>query len=170
MTNDLQAANSTSQEKRGGKHLIFQLEKRDYGVPILTVNEIIGIMNITPIPKAPSFVKGIINLRGKIIPIMDLRLKFDMPEKEHDDETCIIIVNTMVNNVEKQVGVIVDIVSEVVDIPDDEIENPPQYDSHSHRDFISGIGKVKDQVVIILDVEKVISDEMTELLSNDVKN
>lgn len=150
-----------------GKHLIFQLEKRDYGIPILTVNEIIGIMSITPIPKSPEYVKGIINLRGKIIPIMDLRLKFGMPEKEHTEETCIIIVNIRYKDAIKQIGIVVDIVSEVVDIPSSEIEDPPEYGVGANQDCLSGIGKVKEQVVMLLNIEKVIySEEVIGLLSN----
>jgi len=153
-------------EKREGKHLIFQLQERGYGIPILTVNEIIGIMDITPIPKAPSFIKGIINLRGKIIPVMDLRLKFGMPEKEYDEQTCIIIVNVTFENVVKQIGVVVDIVSEVVDIPATEIEPPPKYGTQREEDFLNGIGKVKDKVVMLLDIEKVIySEEIIKLLT-----
>lgn len=161
----LSEATTLVTEKQGGKHLIFQLEKRNYGIPILIVNEIIGIMAITPIPKAPDFVKGIINLRGKIIPIIDLRLKFGMLEKEHTEETCIIIVNTIFENITKQIGIVVDIVSEVVDIPISEIEDPPQYSTEHSKDCLSGIGKVKDQVVMLLDVESVIySEELNDLL------
>lgn len=156
---------SIIEEAQEGKHLIFQLDGRDYGIPILTVNEIIGIMPITPIPKAPNFVKGIINLRGKIVPIMDLRLKFGMVEKEHTEQTCIIIVNTFLKESTKQVGVVVDIVSEVVDIPLSEIEPAPQYSNECGQDFIKGVGKVKDQVVMLLNIGKVIySDEMNDLL------
>jgi len=152
-------------EKQEGKHLIFQLEERGYGIPILTVNEIIGIMDITPIPKAPGFIKGIINLRGKIIPVMDLRLKFGMPEKAYDEQTCIIIVNVKFENTTRQIGVVVDIVSEVVDIPSSEIEAPPRYGTNEEEDFLSGIGKIKDKVVMLLDIEKVIySEEIIGLL------
>ena len=150
---------SFSAEKKDGKHLIFQLKERGYGIPILTVNEIIGIMDITPIPRAPGFIKGVINLRGKIIPVMDLRLKFGMAEKEYDEQTCIIIVNVNFNNSVKQIGVVVDIVSEVVDIPASEIEAAPKYSNHDDEDFLNGIGKVKDKVIMLLDIEKVIYSE-----------
>ena len=157
--------NSSLVEKKDGKHLIFQLEERGYGIPILTVNEIIGIMAITLIPRAPSFIKGIINLRGKIIPVMDLRLKFGMPEKEHTEETCIIIVNIRFENTTRQIGIVVDIVSEVVDIHETEIEPPPKYSTHDDENFLNGIGKVKDKVVMLLDIEKVIyTEEIIKLL------
>lgn len=153
-------------EKQEGKHLIFQLEERGYGIPILTVNEIIGIMDITPIPRAPSFIKGIINLRGKIIPVMDLRLKFGMDEKPYDEQTCIIIVNILIEGTVKQIGVVVDIVSEVVDIPASEIEAPPKYGTDDNGEFLSGIGKIKDKVVMLLNIEKVIySEEIIGLVS-----
>jgi purine-binding chemotaxis protein CheW len=158
-------------EKKDGKHLIFQLEERGYGIPILTVNEIIGIMDITPIPRAPGFIKGVINLRGKIIPVMDLRLKFGMVEKEYDEQTCIIIVNVNLDNAVKQIGVVVDIVSEVVDIPASEIEAAPKYSTHDDEDFLNGIGKVKDKVVMLLDIEKVIySEEIIEMLEEKEVN
>lgn len=158
-------------EKKEGKHLIFQLEERGYGIPILTVNEIIGIMDITPIPRAPGFIKGVINLRGKIIPVMDLRLKFGMVEKEYDEQTCIIIVNVNLDNAVKQIGVVVDIVSEVVDIPASEIEAAPKYSTHDDEDFLNGIGKVKDKVVMLLDIEKVIySEEIIEMLEEKEVN
>jgi purine-binding chemotaxis protein CheW len=146
-------------EKKEGKHLIFQLEERDYGVPILTVNEIIGIMDITPLPKAPEFIKGVINLRGKIIPVMDLRLKFGMPEKEHTEETCIIIVNVQLEKTVKQIGVVVDIVSEVVDIAASDIEAAPRYGDEDEQDFLSGVGKIKGKVAMLLNIEKIIYSE-----------
>ena len=103
--------------KQDGKHLVFLLGGASYGIPILTVLDINGLMEITPIPKTPEFIKGVINLRGKVIPVMDLRLKFGMPAKEYDKQTCIIIVNVSVGGKDKQIGVLVDTVSEVFDIP-----------------------------------------------------
>lgn len=151
--------------KQDGKHLIFELAKRGYGIPILKVNEIIGIIDITPIPKSPAFIKGIINLRGKIIPIMDLRLKFGMPEKEYDKQTCIIIVNVSFGGIINQIGLIVDIVSEVFDIPVSEIEAPPKYGSDK-EEFLNGVGKVKGSVIMLLNIEKAIySEDIIRLLS-----
>ena len=156
-------------EKKEGKHLVFQLEERGYGIPILTVNEIIGIMDITPIPRAPGFIKGIINLRGKIIPVMDLRLKFGMLEKAYDEQTCIIIVNVKLENTTRQIGVVVDIVSEVVDIPASQIEPAPRYGTKHEEDFLSGIGKIKDKVVMLLDIENVIYSEEIVMLLEEKK-
>lgn len=153
-----------------GKHLVFLLDGNSYGLPILEVSEINGLMDITPIPKTPNYIKGIINLRGKIIPVLDLRLKLGMSEKEYDVETCIIIVNTLVNNINKQVGIAVDTVSEVFDIPLSEIDPPPNYGTQSDEGFLNGVGKVKNQLVILLNIEKVLeSQEIIKLLSDKDK-
>lgn len=164
MEEKLSVLENSSLEKKDGKHLIFELAGRGYGISILKVNEIMGIIDVTPIPKSPKFIKGIINLRSKIIPIMDLRLKFGMPEKEYDKQTCIIIVNVSFEGINHQIGLIVDIVSEVFDIPLSEIEEPPKYGSDK-EDFLSGVGKVKGKVVMLLDIEKAIhSEEIIQLL------
>ena len=158
--------NDSIVEKKEGKHLIFQLEERGYGIPILEVSEINGIMDITPVPKTPDFIKGVINLRGKIIPVMDLRLKFGMPEREYDSQTCIIIVNIQLKKATSQIGVVVDVVSEVVDIHASDIEPAPQYGSSHDEAFLHGIGKVKDKVVMLLNVENVVySEELFKMLS-----
>ena len=141
------------------KYLTFELSDEFYGFPILKVNEIIGLIDIVSIPKAPVFMKGIVNLRGKVIPIIDLRLKFGMEEREYDDQTCIIIVEITFSGEKKFVGIIVDRVAEVVSILDSEIEPPPQYGQKVEQSFITGIGKVKDKVVVLLDVEKIINNE-----------
>lgn len=152
-------------KKQDGKHLIFQLEERGYGIPILKISEIVGLIEITPVPRTPYYIKGIVNLRGKIIPVMDLRLKLDMPEREYDKQTCIIIVNIMVGKEQKQIGVIVDIVSEVFDIPSTEIEAPPDYGTQSMGNFLEGVGKVKEKVVMLLNIEKIVcSEELIKLL------
>lgn len=153
---------------REGKFLTFNLDENDYGIPILKVSEIIGITKITPVPKTPNFIKGVINLRGKIIPAMDLRLKFSIPERAYDQNTCIIIINLEVNNVQKQVGVIVDIVSEVCNILASDIEEPPTYGSSEDSDFLSGVGKIKDKVVMLLNIERVIfAEEIMHLFKGD---
>lgn len=157
-------------EKQDGKHLVFLLGKNYYGIPILQVLDINGLMEITPIPKAPMFIKGVINLRGKVIPVMDLRLKLCMPAKEYDKQTCIIIVNLSVNKMNKQMGVLVDTVSEVFDIPLSEIEAPPNYGTQFEDGFLNGIGKVKDKLVMLLNIEKVLSSEEIIKLLSDKKD
>ncbi len=151
-----------------GKHLTFSLGKESYGIPILQVREIIGMMEITPVPKTPDFIKGIINLRGKIIPVMDLRCKFGMPEKEYNERTCIIVVEIDINGLQKLLGVVVDMVSEVVSINASEIEPPPEYGQNAEHNFILGIGKIKDKVVIILDIEEIfVCDEVLSILDKN---
>lgn len=160
---------ATTVAKQDGKHLVFLLGGASYGIPILEVSDINELMEITPIPKTPEFIKGVINLRGKIIPVMDLRLKFGMPAREYDKETCIIIVNISVGQVEKQMGVIVDTVSEVFDIPLTEIEAPPTYGTQTEDGFINGIGKVKGKLVVLLNIANVLhTDEIIKLLSDEI--
>jgi purine-binding chemotaxis protein CheW len=126
-------------------------------------------MEITNVPKTPNFVKGVINLRGKIIPIMDLRLKFCMEEKEYNERTCIIVVETSIHNTKSLMGIVVDTVSEVVNISQADIEPPPQYGNKIDEEFLTGMGKVKGKVVMLLNIEKIInSEEMVNLL-NDMK-
>ncbi|MDD3436845.1 MAG: chemotaxis protein CheW [Candidatus Gastranaerophilales bacterium] len=152
------------------KYLMFYLNEENYGIPILKVNEIIGLMEITSIPRTPVFMKGIINLRGKIIPIMDLRLKFEMPERAYDEQTCIIIVEIPIEGINKFIGIVVDKVAEVVNIYGKDIELPPQYGQEYENEFLIGIGKVKEKVVMLLDIEKIINcHEMISILKDSDK-
>lgn len=152
------------------KLLTFSLAEEGYGVSILKVKEIIGMMDITPVPKTPEFIKGVINLRGKIIPIMDLRIKFGMPQQEYDERTCIIVVEVELKGVQKLLGVVVDMVSEVVTVSQNQIEPPPDYGKNMEHNFILGIGKIKDRVVIILDIEEVFaSEEVIKMLENNTQ-
>jgi len=139
-----------------GKYLTFALGNEEFGLEILQVREIIGLMQITSIPNMPVFMKGVINLRGKIIPVIDLRLKFHMKEVQYTSETCIIVMNVQ----EELVGIIVDKVCEVVDIQMSNIEPPPHLGSSVHVDFITGIGKIGEKVKILLNIEKVLTEEM----------
>jgi purine-binding chemotaxis protein CheW len=141
-----------------GKFLTFALGKEEYGIEILRVREIIGLMEITTVPQTPDYMKGVVNLRGKVIPIIDLRLKFLMPEVEHTQETCIIVVE--VNNA--QVGIIVDNVSEVTDIEGEDIEDAPNFGQEIDTKFIMGMGKTKDKIIILLDIERVLTVEELE--------
>lgn len=153
------------------KLLTFSLADEGYGVSILKVKEIIGMMDITPVPKTPDFIKGVINLRGKIIPIMDLRIKFGMTQQEYDERTCIIVVEVELKGVQKLLGVVVDMVSEVVTISQNQIEPPPDYGKSMEHNFILGIGKIKDRVVIILDIEEVFaSEDIIKMLDNTIQS
>jgi purine-binding chemotaxis protein CheW len=142
---------------RSGKHLTFQLDDEIYGLDILRVKEIIGIMDITPVPQAPSYLKGVLNLRGKIIPVVDLRLKFGFPEREYDERTCIIVVELASQEGKVLVGIIVDSVSEVTNISDADVESTPDLGGGFDTDYIQGMAKIKGKVVILLDINKVLS-------------
>ncbi|MFC1479619.1 chemotaxis protein CheW [Planctomycetota bacterium] len=154
-----EAVQTAKRENVGGKFLTFILAGEEYGVEILKVQEIIGIMNITPVPRTPEFVKGVINLRGKIIPVIDLRLKFIMESIEQTEETCIIVVQVANEKRQVTMGVIVDMVSEVIDIMSEQIEGTPEFGIDLDTRFILGIGKIDDKVVIILDVDKVLTSK-----------
>lgn len=137
------------------KYLTLMLGNETYGLEILKVREIIGMIEITPLPQTPAFVRGVINLRGKVIAVVDLRSKFGLEAKEQTNETCMIIVDL----VTKQIGLIVDSVHEVTDIPEQNIEKTPSFGVRVKVDFIKGIGKVGTNVVILLDIEKVLTSE-----------
>jgi purine-binding chemotaxis protein CheW len=152
-------------EKKGvsdheGKFLTFALSNEEYGIEILKVREIMGLMEITPVPQTPDYMKGVINLRGKVIPIIDLRLKFAMPEVEHTKETCIIVAEVGT----AQVGVIVDNVSEVTDIKGEDIEESPNFGQEIDTNFIMGLGKTKKKIVILLDIERVLTIEELKMV------
>ncbi len=147
------------------KYLTFELNKEGYAIPILKVKEIIGMMGITAVPRFPSYVKGVINLRGKIIPVIDLRLKFGFEEQDYDERTSIIVVELETEKKKIVSGMVVDTVNEVLDIEGSDIEPPPQYGSDINQAFLKGMGKVKDEVIMILDVNKILSNEETEKLN-----
>ncbi len=137
----------------GGKYLTFFLAKEEYGLMILKVQEIIGLMPVTQVPRVPDYVLGIINLRGRVIPVMDLRRKFGMARQATTDESCIIVVQSNGS----QMGVLVDKVSEVLDIADSDIEDTPTFATTVHTEFIVGIGKSADGVKLLLDIDKVLA-------------
>lgn len=151
-------------ENNGGKYLTFVLAKEEYGIPILKVREIIKLLEITSIPRTPGYIKGVINLRGKIIPIMDLRLKFGLEEKEYNERTCIVVVEVTLNETRKLMGLIVDTVSEVANLTTDQIEPPPEYGYQNNQGFLIGVGKVKERVILLLDIERILSREESILL------
>lgn len=151
---------------REGKYLTFVLSGEEYGIEILKVREIIGLMDITSLPQTPDHMKGVINLRGKVIPVVDLRLKFLMPEHEHTEETCTIVVevgNTLI-------GIIVDSVSEVSEIGSEVIEETPQLGQDIDANFIMGMGNLKEKLIILLDIDKVLSGEELEMMEEVAEN
>ncbi|MCK4739330.1 MAG: purine-binding chemotaxis protein CheW [Deltaproteobacteria bacterium] len=139
----------------GGKFLSFLLHNEEYGLDVLSVREIIGIIDITTVPQMPNYVKGVVNLRGKVIPVIDLRLRFGIPEISYDEETCIIVVEVG----DMLMGIIIDTVLEVLDITAKDIEPPPSFGTKVKTDFILGMGKIGKKVKILLDIDKVLTSE-----------
>lgn len=146
------------------KFLTFELGDESYALPILKVKEIIGMMKVTKVPQLPNYVKGVINLRGQIIPVIDLRLKFGLKEREHDNRTSIIVVELESDNTTKTSGIIVDTVKEVLDIEAKDIEPAPEYDSQIDQTLLTGIGKVDDNVIMLLNTDKTLQEKETEKL------
>ena len=145
-----------------GKYMGFKLDQEHFGLEILKVQEIIGLMNITAVPRTPAFVRGVINLRGKVIPVIDLRLKFGMDEAETTELTCIMVVQVGLGSSVVTMGVIVDQVSEVMDITADNVEPPPAFGDAEAERFLMGMGKFQEHVVMLLDADRILSaGEMT---------
>lgn len=142
--------------------LTFEIAEEIYGINILSVVEIIRLLKITKIPESLSFIKGIINLRGKIIPVMDVRLRFSLDEREYDDRTCIVVVS--IKGID--MGLIVDCVSEVIEIPETNIEAMPSLGGAGYQRFVKGIGKTEEGVKILLDLDKLLHDEELERIKN----
>ena len=157
-TSTQQTKPTKSSKNREGKYLTFALGPEEYGLEILKVREIIGYMDITAVPQTPHYIKGIINLRGQVIPVIDLRTKFGMDTTEVTEETCIIVVE--INQVSRvfNTGIIVDHVQEVLDIANEDIEDAPQFDSSVDSDFILGMGKIGNSVKILLDIDAVLNN------------
>ena len=140
-----------------GKYLTFALAHEEYGLEILKVREIIGYMDITAVPQTPHHVKGVINLRGQVIPVIDLRAKFGMETTDVTEETCIIVVEISQGDHTFSTGIVVDHVQEVLDIAGEDIEEAPQFGSSVNTDFILGMGKIGETVKILLDIDRVLS-------------
>lgn len=153
----IQAAKSA-----GGKYLTFVLGNEVYGLEILKVQEIIGIMNVTRVPRTPNYIRGVINLRGKVIPVIDLRLKFDMESMSDTERTCIIVVQLRQEGQLMTVGIIVDEVSEVLPLAPEQITPPPSFGAGVDTDFILGMGRVGEKVLTLLDIDRALS-------SSDIK-
>jgi len=150
---------------KGGKYLTFSLGGEDYGIAILKVKEIIGMLPITPVPQAPDFLKGVINLRGRVIPVTDLRLKFGMEPLDYNERTCIIVVEVAGKENNVLMGVVVDSVSEVLNIKAEEIQATPEFGTKVNTDYIQGIAKMDGGIKILLDIDKVLSVEDISQLS-----
>jgi purine-binding chemotaxis protein CheW len=155
MAENMEIVFEDNEDTQKGKFLTFKIGKEEYGIEISYVTEIIGIQAITEIPELPGYIKGIINLRGKIIPVMDVRLRFKKEPAEYDDRTCIIVVD--INDM--SVGLIVDNVSEVISIPEESIVPPPDAKTGFRNRYIKGIGKAGDSVKLILDCNLLLTDD-----------
>jgi purine-binding chemotaxis protein CheW len=142
-----------------GKYLTFSLGAEEYGLPVLKVREIIKVMDITPVPQVPAHVRGVINLRGKVIPVIDLRAKFGLPAQDYTERTCIIVVDVALKRERVMLGVVVDAVSEVLNITAGEIDQTPQFGDQVTTDYMLGLAKVKNTVKILLDLDTVLGAE-----------
>lgn len=156
--------NEIEEDTQKGRFLTFVLGKETYGIEIKYVTEIIGIQAITEIPQLPEYVKGIINLRGKIIPVMDVRLRFKKEPKEYNDRTCVVVID--INEI--SIGLIVDSVAEVISIPDENIVDPPQMNKGFSNRYIKSIGKVGNDVKLLLDCEKLLTENELEELNEAI--
>ncbi|TYT74038.1 chemotaxis protein CheW [Desulfobotulus mexicanus] len=150
-----------------GKYLTFSLGEENYGIGILKVKEIIGMMPITSVPQTPDFMKGVINLRGKVIPVVDLRLKFSMPATDYTDRTCIIVVEVRGLSSSIQMGCVVDSVSEVLNIKGEDIEPAPSFGTKLHTDYILGMAKMDGKVNILLDIDSILTTEEIDTLTQE---
>ena len=155
----IEAGVSDKQTSREGKYLTFALAGEEYGIGILKIKEIIGLMPITPVPQTPEHIKGVINLRGKVIPVVDLRLKFGMEPAESTERTCIIVTEIATGGKKIFMGIVVDSVSEVINIKMAEIEDTPHFGSALDTAYILGMAKTGQGVKILLDIDKVMGDE-----------
>lgn len=151
--------------EKEGKYLTFSLASEEYGIGILKIKEIIGMMPITSVPQTPEFIKGVVNLRGQVIPVMDLRLRFGMPAVDYSERTCIIVVEIDGQAGRVLAGVVVDAVSEVLTIKAGDLEAAPSFGTRLETDYILGMAKMNGGIKILLDIKRVLSSEKTALLA-----
>lgn len=146
-----------------GKYLTFMLAGEEYGVPVLKVREIMKILDVTPVPQSPPHVKGVINLRGKVIPVVDLRIKFGFPVREDDERACIVVMDVALPGSTIMMGVVVDAVSEAMTVGADEIEQTPEFGERVDTEFIRGVAKIKGSVKFLLDLDLVFGAGLASL-------
>ena len=146
-------------EELVGKYLTFALGNEEYSVPVLKVREIIKIMDITAVPQVPQYVKGVVNLRGKVIPVVDLRLKFGFPPQDYTERTCIIVVDVAMSGQNVMMGIVVDSVSEVLNVASGEIDQTPEFGDNITTDYMLGLAKVKGTVKILLALDRVLGTD-----------
>lgn len=158
MSADAFVVDEIQEDTQRGKFLTFSIGKEAYGIEIRYVTEIIGIQSITQLPELPDYLKGIINLRGKIIPVMDVRLRFRKDAMDYNDRTCIVVIDIK----DVFIGLIVDTVTEVLSIDDSNIVPPPDTKTGFNNRYVKGIGKVENEVKLILDCEKLLNENELE--------
>jgi len=147
----------TPTDARAGKYLIFHLEEEEFGLQVQKVREIMGVQDVTKVPQTPGYVKGVINLRGKVIPVVDLRLKFSMPVKEYTPRTCIIVVQVAGDRGPMLMGLVVDGVVEVLHVAGADVEDTPCFGKEVEIPYVMGLAKLKGKVKILLDVDQVMT-------------
>jgi purine-binding chemotaxis protein CheW len=152
-----EAGAATQTDARAGKYLTFQLANEEFGIRVLKVREIMGLQEITAVPQTPAHIKGVINLRGKVVPVIDLRLKFGIPAAEYTQRTCIIVTQVRGENGAVMMGIVVDGVSEVLTLTAPEIEDTPDFGEDIAGQYLLGMAKVKGKVKILLDIDRVLS-------------
>jgi purine-binding chemotaxis protein CheW len=152
-----ETAAALKSDDRGGKYLVFELGREEFGIRVLKVRELMGIQDITAVPQTPAHVKGVINLRGKVIPVVDLRLKFGLPEQEYTQRTCIIVVQVQGEAGPMLMGIVVDGVAEVLNLAAADIEDTPDFGDGTATPYLLGMAKVKEKVKILLEIDRVLT-------------
>lgn len=153
-----------SNSGKEGKYLTFALDNEEYGIGVMKVKEIIGMMPVTPVPRTPEYVLGVINLRGKVFPVVDLRLRFGLESTESTDRTCVIVVEISGPSGPVMVGVVVDAVSDVLNIKEEDIQGELTFGANLDTEYIFGMAKMENGVKILIDIDKVLtSGELTLL-------
>jgi purine-binding chemotaxis protein CheW len=155
----LASVSASQTDARSGKYLTFQLGREEFGIRVLKVREIMGILEITAVPQTPAHVKGVVNLRGKVVPVIDLRLKFGLQAADYTQRTCIIVTQVKGESGLILMGVIVDGVSEVLNLAPADIEDTPDFGEEIAGSYLLGLAKVKGKVKILLDIDRVLSNQ-----------
>ncbi len=153
----MQVENTAANRDRGGKYLVFQLGAEEFGIRVLKVREIMGVQQITAVPQTPAHVRGVINLRGKLVPVVDLRLKFGMPEAQYTPRTCIVVVEVCGETGPMWMGAVVDGVAEVLNLAAADIEETPDFGRGAAAPYLLGMAKVKGKVKILLEIDSVMN-------------
>ena len=166
MTPKTQATDQTGRTPayREGKYLTFTLADEEYGIGILKIKEIIGMMPVTTVPQTPKFVKGVVNLRGKVIPVLDLRMKFGLKAIDYTERTCIVVVEINAREKVVQIGIVVDSVSEVLNIQGNDIQDTPAFGKDVNTEYILGMAKLEGGVKILIDIDRVLNSNDMQLL------